>query len=486
MGLPYKSEDYAEASEDSGQASGVSTTYLEANYVPKSDLVNNSTFSTNTIFTASDVKPPSERAVRVGLDTKPTATLKIQEEGQPVVLVNSNTSVLSERAIDSLLALKVPIPTTGSGAGKIVARNATDDGWEFVTSTGSSSSLTIDTHTNATSTATKTAQIIGTGIFYQNGTQLRVQYKSSSSNFQDVLIGLFDTTSPVITILGSNPVSVEKDSTYTDAGATAIDSIDGDVTSQIQLSGDTVDTTTAGPYYITYEVSDNAGNIASAIRTVNVVDLGLYYSYDFTDTGNSFSGTTFTFADGRTATFTGSGTTSSWNSTDGIHVGPNYRLSLPTFPMGGNFSVEILGKWGDDSTKGAYQPLFYFSDYTNYSNSFSIQRNGTSDGIYHSYRNGGAGSPDLIIGNIPTPGTTFERIVFTFNQTSATQTTTIAYLNGTQVATRTSHIVPNTTRGEHNIGGYNGSGGANTSGNVRMKYMKFYNQTLTATQVQGL
>ena len=103
--------------------------------------------------------------VRYYIDTKPTATLKIQEEGQPVILVDSNTSVLSERAMNSLLALKVPIPTTGSGAGKIVARNTNNDGWEFVSSTGSSSSLLIDAHTNATSTATKTGQTIGTGIF---------------------------------------------------------------------------------------------------------------------------------------------------------------------------------------------------------------------------------------------------------------------------------------------------------------------------------
>ena len=251
--------------------------------------------------------------------------------------------------------------------------------------------------------------------------------------------------------MGNNPVSVEKDNTYTDAGATALDSIDGDVTSQIQTTG-TVDTTTVGAYYITYTVSDYAGNIASAIRTVNVVD-SLYYSYDFTDTGNSFSGTTFTFADGRTATLNGSDIVSSWNSTDGIYVSSNYRLALPTFQFGCSFSVELLAKWGDDSTKAGYQALLYFSDYTNYADSVAIQRDATTDGLYFAYRSGSAGSPDLNIGNIVTPGTTFEHLVLTFNQTSSTSTTTIAYLNGTQVSTMTSHIVQNVTRGEHNIGG---------------------------------
>jgi hypothetical protein len=242
-------------------------THLQTNYVPKSDIVNNSTFSTNNIFTASDVKPPSELAVRVGLDSKPTAQLLSYNVGQPIILGSNNSAVISDTVLNHYA---VPIPTSGSGAGKIVARNTNNDGWEFVSSTGSSSSLTIDTHTNATSTATKTGQTIGTGIFYQNGSQLRVQYKISSSNFQDVLIGLFDTTSPVITILGDNPVSITENNPYTDAGATALDSIDGDVTSQIQTTG-TVDTTTEGAYYITYTVSDYAGNIASAIRTVNVI-----------------------------------------------------------------------------------------------------------------------------------------------------------------------------------------------------------------------
>lgn len=138
-------------------------------------------------------------------------------------------------------------------------------------STGSSSSLTIDTQANATSTATRTAQTVGTGIFYQNGTQLRVQYKSTSSNYQDVLIGAFDTTSPVITITGENPASVTVGTTYTDAGATANDGVDGDVTSSITTTIN-VDTSTVGTNYsVTYSVEDGAGNLATAIRAVHVV-----------------------------------------------------------------------------------------------------------------------------------------------------------------------------------------------------------------------
>ena len=76
-----------------------------------------------------------------------------------------------------------------------------------------------------------------------------------------------DTTAPVITILGDNPATVQQGETYTDAGATAIDNVDGNVT--VTSSG-TVDTSTVGSYTITYTASDSAGNVATATRMVNV------------------------------------------------------------------------------------------------------------------------------------------------------------------------------------------------------------------------
>lgn len=80
-----------------------------------------------------------------------------------------------------------------------------------------------------------------------------------------------DITAPIITLLGENPVNVTVGNTYTDAGATASDNIDGDITSEIVLSG-TVNTNVIGTYTLTYNVSDNAGNPATPVtRTVNVI-----------------------------------------------------------------------------------------------------------------------------------------------------------------------------------------------------------------------
>jgi prepilin-type N-terminal cleavage/methylation domain-containing protein len=46
-----------------------------------------------------------------------------------------------------------------------------------------------------------------------------------------------DKTAPVITILGSNPASINVGGTYSDAGATALDETDGNVTSKIVATG---------------------------------------------------------------------------------------------------------------------------------------------------------------------------------------------------------------------------------------------------------
>ena len=81
--------------------------------------------------------------------------------------------------------------------------------------------------------------------------------------------GFDDNDPPVITITGSNPLTVELGSTYTDAGATANDAYRG--STSVSSSG-SVNTDVLGSYTITYTATDLDGNSASATRTVNVVD----------------------------------------------------------------------------------------------------------------------------------------------------------------------------------------------------------------------
>lgn len=80
-----------------------------------------------------------------------------------------------------------------------------------------------------------------------------------------------DTVSPVLTMVGDSTLTVQAGIPYVDPGVTAIDNIDGDITSNITTVS-TINTSILGTYSITYSVSDYIGNISTVTRTVNVVD----------------------------------------------------------------------------------------------------------------------------------------------------------------------------------------------------------------------
>ena len=80
-----------------------------------------------------------------------------------------------------------------------------------------------------------------------------------------------DTTPPVITLSGDNPLELVVNTTFTEPGFTASDDTDGDITANVTVTG-SVDTSTIGSYVLSYNVSDAAGNAATQVqRTVNVV-----------------------------------------------------------------------------------------------------------------------------------------------------------------------------------------------------------------------
>lgn len=77
---------------------------------------------------------------------------------------------------------------------------------------------------------------------------------------------------PTLTLIGAGELASEVGNDYVDLGATASDAEDGDISQQIVVDSN-VDTTTAGAYIITYNVSDSAGRAASSIvRTVVIVE----------------------------------------------------------------------------------------------------------------------------------------------------------------------------------------------------------------------
>jgi VCBS repeat-containing protein len=90
-------------------------------------------------------------------------------------------------------------------------------------------------------------------------------------NDGDGNFGQPDSNPPVIQLRGSATVDIIIDTPYSDAGATATDPEDGDITSRIVVTNP-VNTTLLGTYTVTYAVSDLSGNAAQAVtRTVNVL-----------------------------------------------------------------------------------------------------------------------------------------------------------------------------------------------------------------------
>jgi len=82
-------------------------------------------------------------------------------------------------------------------------------------------------------------------------------------------IKVVDTKPPVVTRNGPATVTVEAGTAYTDAGATAVDIVSGNVA--VTVAG-TVNTSAIGSYTLTYSAKDAANNTGTATRTVTVVD----------------------------------------------------------------------------------------------------------------------------------------------------------------------------------------------------------------------
>lgn len=149
--------------------------------------------------------------------------------------------------------------------------------------------------------------------------------------------GAVDTDGPVITLLGDAAVSIEIGEDYTDAGATANDNVDGDVTADIVVTGE-VNTIKPGEYTLAYNVSDAAGNAATEVtRTVTVTfDDGLLTNGDFeTGDGSGWIGNALDVRTEGGNSYAFANVTSAGNSFDvnisqvvPMGVGNTYRLSF--------------------------------------------------------------------------------------------------------------------------------------------------------------
>jgi len=90
-----------------------------------------------------------------------------------------------------------------------------------------------------------------------------------------------DTIPPTITILGNNPATIEVGASYADLGVSVTDNVDQNLGYTASLDGGpelsqgaglSLDTSTTTTHTILYKAVDQAGNVETAQRTVEVVE----------------------------------------------------------------------------------------------------------------------------------------------------------------------------------------------------------------------
>jgi len=92
------------------------------------------------------------------------------------------------------------------------------------------------------------------------------------------ILSLRDTTPPVLTLLGDNPLIHEAGTPFTDPGATATDLCAGDLTASI-VTNITVNPNVLGTYTNSFTVADGSGNTAQTNRTVLVIAQPVFAGY---------------------------------------------------------------------------------------------------------------------------------------------------------------------------------------------------------------
>lgn len=93
----------------------------------------------------------------------------------------------------------------------------------------------------------------------------------SSGNTASVTREIFydDPVPPILRLEGMEQLTISQGTSYREAGYTAEDNCDGDITDRVTVTG-SVDVNTPGTYVLEYSVSDSYGNTARCTREVTV------------------------------------------------------------------------------------------------------------------------------------------------------------------------------------------------------------------------
>lgn len=107
--------------------------------------------------------------------------------------------------------------------------------------------------------------------FPENGSfTFEFEDKAGNKGTAIAAVDWIDKEPPVITLLGDNPLSLKLEEEYEEPGVEVTDNRDEEIESRLEIDASAVDIETAGTYTVKYSVTDSAGNLTEATRTVKV------------------------------------------------------------------------------------------------------------------------------------------------------------------------------------------------------------------------
>lgn len=112
---------------------------------------------------------------------------------------------------------------------------------------------------------------INTSIYDKQTLTYTVTDSSGNTTTMTRTVTIQELTPPVLTLMGETSMILPLGEVYTEAGYSATDNVDGDITAQVVVSG-TVDTSKPGTYRITYTVTDSSKNTTTRTRNIFVYD----------------------------------------------------------------------------------------------------------------------------------------------------------------------------------------------------------------------
>lgn len=149
-----------------------------------------------------------------------------------------------------------------------------DDAGEQVGNQSNSSSLEWTTQVKVPASAKTGATVLRVAV--NQGTQTNTACGPNVfGEYEDYRVYVRpDATKPVITLVGKDTVRIEQCTVYSDAGATAFDNLNGNITADIKVtSTPKFDNMSPGTYIFRYNVQDGAGNQADEKRRVVIISV---------------------------------------------------------------------------------------------------------------------------------------------------------------------------------------------------------------------